>query len=559
MSFVDNKKATFDESAQTDMQPLPPNLIAQKYRENRPLTKLAPDLLSTEDDLVTSTMGTSGVTAVILLNITVFACIAIWIGIRRFRQHFLIRHFIYGPKPDLLAGNYLQLKKDRIGVMARWIKEYGSVFGMYMGEIPYMVISDADMIKECFVKESQNFHDRQNLIIYVEPFKSSLLGLFGAEWKRVRALLNPLFSTAKLKTMMQIMLDCSNEMMNVLDGHVKKGQAIDVTRVSQGLSLDVIAKSVLAWQVDCQSNPTEPLLTKVREVFDDMENAAVQWAIRFPVLRTLLEWAYPFSGYYGMITQILDNVRRVVKRRRGGKDPPAADMLQVMLDAQAKCNESNGVTGNKPEPIEDRHLLSNCFIFLAAGFDTTATSLAFVLYTLAKYPEEQERVYSELAVAFPDGEQELTFHTVQELKRLDMVVKETLRMYPPVVLFVARACAQERTVMGQYFPKGVNVIVPTWHVHHDPELWPEPFKFDPERFGEGYGVQHPGAYIPFGLGPRVCIGKKFALLEMKLAICKILRKYKVCQCEQTQDPIKILVPSIMIAPEKNIVVKLDVR
>ncbi|CAN7947389.1 unnamed protein product [Ixodes pacificus] len=140
-----------------------------------------------------------------------------------------------------------------------------------------------------------------------------------------------------------------------------------------------------------------------------------------------------------------------------------------------------------------------------------------------------------------------------------MVIRESLRLYPPVVLFVSRHCREDTTIMGQFIPAEANIIVPTWHIHHDPEHWPEPFKFDPERFAEGLNTDHSAAYLPFGLGPRVCIGKRFALLEIKLALCKLIRKYRIRQCKETQDPVKLVVPTAAINPEKGISVKFEQR
>ncbi|KAM7303614.1 putative cytochrome P450 [Ixodes scapularis] len=204
--------------------------------------------------------------------------------------------------------------------------------------------------------------------------------------------------------------------------------------------------------VDCQKNPTDPLLMGVQKVFEDVDNAVIVNAIRFPILRKILEWLYPYASYYKIINKITENVLNVVKLRRSGQSPRTTDMLQLMLDAQTSGEESSVGSGSNATVFEDRHLLSNCFLFLIAGFDTTASSLAFIMHVLAKYPEEQERVFNEISKAFPDGA-ELTYDGVQHLKRLDMVVCETLRLYPPVVLFVSRHCTQDTTVSERWLAR----------------------------------------------------------------------------------------------------------
>ncbi|CAN7992800.1 unnamed protein product [Ixodes hexagonus] len=483
----------------------------------------------------------------------------LWVLNRRHQQGLFKRHGIPGPEPDLLDGNFTQLREDRIEVMERWIKEYGKVFGYYVGEVPYMVLTDLEMIKQCFVKEAYTFHDRPPFLVLVEPFASCIISLEGDEWKKVRTVLNPSFSASKMKLMTQIMGSCAEEMLEVVEDHAMKGKVVEMFSVSQGLSLDVIAKCALAWQVDCQKNPNDPLLLGVRKIFEDAENDVILNAIRFPVLRKIISRLFSYTSYHKTMMQVSDNVRQVIELRRKGKIPRTMDMLQMMLDAQAGIEDSTKETGQGRKLMEDRHLLANCFIFMAAGFETTATSLAFIIHVLAKYPEEQDRILEELHKTFPEKDQDLTYDGIQQLKRLDMVICESLRIYPPVVLFVSRACREDTTVMGQFFPAGANVIVPTWHIHHDPELWPEPFKFDPDRFAEGLNGSHSAAYMPFGLGPRVCIGKRFALLEIKMALCKMIRKYRISQCEETQDPLKLVVPSVIINPEKGINVKFEHR
>ncbi|KAM7303985.1 cytochrome P450 3A5 [Ixodes scapularis] len=504
-------------------------------------------------------MDISTFTVVAALIAVTAVTAVLWVLNRRHQQGLFKRHGIPGPRPDLLNGNWAQLKEDRIEVMERWIKEYGKVFGYYIGEIPYMVVSDAEMIKQCFVKEAYTFHDRPRFLISVEPFASCIIMLQGEEWKKVRTVLNPSFSASKMKLMTQIMGSCADAMVEVVEDRAEKGEAVEMFRVSQGLSLEVIAKCALAWQVDCQKNPKDPLLLGVRKIFEDAENAAVRNAIRFPILRKVLSNLFSFTSYHKTMEQVSNNVRHVIELRRNGQSPRTTDMLQLMLDAQAGIEDNIKNTGERKKLMEDRHLVANLFIFLAAGFETTATSLAFIIHVLAKYPEEQDRILDELNKTFPEKDQELTYDGVQQLKRLDMVICESMRLYPPVILFISRTCQEDTTIMGQFFPAGVNIIVPTWYIHHDPDLWPEPFKFDPERFAEGLNGSHSAAYLPFGLGPRVCIGKRFALLEIKMALCKLIRKYRIRQCEETQDPLKMVVPSVIINPEKGIHVKFEHR
>lgn len=499
--------------------------------------------------------------ALVSFLVVVVSTSLIWFLQRKRAFSLFRRHGIPGPEPSLFWGNFMQLKEDRVQVMERWISEYGSVFGYYNGLEPFMVLSDPEMVKQCLVKEHSIFYDRPPFSISVEPFTSSLLELEGPEWKRVRSVLNPTFSSAKMKQMSPILHGCVNSMMDVMKEQCQAGEPVNMFKTAQGFSLDVITKCAFAWQVDCQKNPNDPLLLRVRTFFEGAETSMVRNAIRFPVLKYVFGLLYRLSDYYKVINQMIHNLCQIIELRRQGQKPPCNDLLQLMVEAQAGAGDVQSASARgDTRLIEDRHVVSNAFIFLAAGFETTATSLGFLAYVLATHPDEQQRLYDEMVAAF--GDEEPSYEGLQSLKRLDMVIQETLRLYPPVVLFISRRCQKDTTIMGQFFPAGVNIMIPTWHLHHDPALWPEPFEFRPERFDPECGggtPQHPAAYLPFGLGPRICIGKRFAQLELKMAVWSILREYRLLRCEQTQVPLKLTVPSIIINPGQGIFVKLERR
>ncbi|CAN7942018.1 unnamed protein product, partial [Ixodes hexagonus] len=312
-------------------------------------------------------------------------------------------------------------------------------------------------------------------------------------------------------------------------------------------------------QVQCQRNATDLVLVAARKMFQDLDNILFDAIACFPLLRKVVQWIYPYSRYSTVTNQITDNVRRVIQHRRRNQGSSVADMLQLLLNAQAGSEGTTAGDGrDSPSLITDDHILGNSSIFLLAGFDTTAVTTAFVMYFLAKYPQEQDRVFRELTGVFPEKNQELTFDGVHRLKRLDMVISEVLRLYPPLAFFVTRVCKEDTTVMGQFFPAGVNVMVPPWHIHRSPDVWQDPLKFEPERFSEGRSAPHPVAYLPFGLGPRMCIGKKFALLQLKLAVCRVLQAYRITPSDRTRDPIRVTVSFITLKPEA-IEVKLERR
>lgn len=497
----------------------------------------------------------------------------VWVRGRRQGYGFFRRYSIDGPTPHLLWGNWMQLKEDRIAVLEEWIAKYGKVFGFYKGTVPYLVISDVDMIKECFIKESGVFYDRPRAALVVKPYNKTLIFLQGQDWKHVRTVLNPSFSAAKMKLMTPIISRCVHDFMDVLERKAETGEPLDAMQVSQGLSLDVIANCALAWQLDGQKKPDNPLAQLLRGILYEAETAFTMSFVALPFLGKCASWSYSATLHYKRTWEIIDNVRRVVEARRRSQKvgdlssgSRRVDILQLLLDAQeaAKAGtEASKVTAEQPtaaaEPIDDDTLLANSLLFLVAGFETTASTLSFILHLMAQYPEEQDKLHEELVRRYPVDE-DLDYSQLQELERLDMFVKEALRLYPPVTMLVSRHCRADTTILGQFFPAGCEVLAPVWHVHHDPQIWPEPFRFNPERFAPAVAKDiHPGAFIPFGIGPKSCIGNRFALLELKAALCKLLRRYEVLPCSRVEDPIGLIVQTVIIRPKTPIQVKLRHR
>jgi len=149
---------------------------------------------------------------------------------------------------------------------------------------------------------------------------------------------------------------------------------------------------------------------------------------------------------------------------------------------------------------------------------------------------------------------------VNSLTYLDQIICESLRLYPPVVAFVIRE--NEKSIqLGSYqIPPNINIQVPVWEIHHDPELWPDPFRFDPERFSPANKKTHASmSWIPFGGGPRNCVGMRFALLETKLTIARIFRAFKFLPSENTEDNPVLTVPTVTLTPKNGVHLQCEKR
>ncbi|CAL1289776.1 unnamed protein product [Larinioides sclopetarius] len=479
----------------------------------------------------------------ILLALTTCAVIMIarWAVNRHDRLKLFKRYGIPGPEPGFLSGNMSQLRSAPTpnDLVTPWLKKYGNVFGYYLGEIPYVVVNDLEMLKQVFIKDSNVFINRPSLFLDVAPLNQTILALKDKRWKEVRSLLTPTFSSGKIKLMTHIVSKKVDVTVSVVAKHADKNEMFDIYQLVQGLTLDVIADCALAMKTHCQENPQDIFYTTVRDFFRIAYNRAVDYAIMFPFVAAVMNFISNYLTAGQMTALIVDSVKTAIAARRKNPEIRSMDILQLMLDHKDDETGSKGLT--------DEEIIANAYIFLLVGYETTATALAFTFYLLIKHPEIQERLYREIENA------DDSYSTVQNHQYLDQVFSESLRYYPPVTGFVSRLCGEDHQVGSVTIPKGASVLAPVWDIHHDPEFWPDPWKFDPERFSpENKTNLNSMAYMPFGIGKRNCIGARFAQLEAKLAIFRLVKKFKFVPCEKTDDPLPLMCPTVIINPVNGV-------
>jgi cytochrome P450 len=171
--------------------------------------------------------------------------------------------------------------------------------------------------------------------------------------------------------------------------------------------------------------------------------------------------------------------------------------------------------------LNDDEMKASSLSFLAAGYDTTTTTVVCAGYFLATNEDVQEKLVQEIKSA-REKNQGTNYEFVHSVEYLDWFLKEVLRLCPPGHRHM-RQCEEECVINGLKFPKGVRVHILTYAIHHDPDVWPDPFKFDPERFSpEEEAKRHPFSYLPFGAGPRQCIGNRYAMMVMKIILVRVL-------------------------------------
>lgn len=501
--------------------------------------------------------------------VTAIAALAVggiisWLLKRRRRLRFFKDLGIPGPEPDFIWGSLKQMDHRRIEACVQWRNKYGKVFGIYIGSEPFLVIADAQMAHECFVKQAAIFQDRPVGFVDAEPFKSSIFQLGGSAWKYVRARLNYAFSSGAVKELYEkVSLSAAAFVDRISSANLTCGY-VDVVEPSLDFAFDVNMTTVLAGKVKKseEGRLDDPVLESLKQVMKDMESKAIEVAFTVPVLRALLTLIYPLTKHARAFGYVMNHVQNTVELHRSGKLPKGSSVLRTILDEPIETiDETQNKPNRRVRHLDDHYVSPNAAIFLLAGTESTASVLSFLMYLLARNPGEQEKLVKEMERVLPSEKgNELRFEQLHLLKRVDMVIHEGMRLYPPVPLHIVRRCSLDTTVCGQFIPAGLNVVVTPWLIHHDPDYWPEPEEFLPDRFAEGSPESlQKGTYMPFGLGPRVCIGQKLAFMVEKCALIKVLRKFRLTLRNEDASPPTCYVPSVILVPGEGVAVRLERR
>ncbi|KAL3196656.1 hypothetical protein MRX96_045156 [Rhipicephalus microplus] len=434
------------------------------------------------------------------------------------------------PLRSLINGNTDEfLKPSQIESLGRWLNEYGDVFGFYLGDIPFVVLKDPDMIREIFAKEFSNFNRRGHLLRAheLDPITRRNLVLVGGP---------PVENDENVHAAV------------LHDSEIESGDASST-------------------RCPARRSSENPLFQKALQCFP-----GIMSGFMYSLSLNLYHWTWAYKIFHKLFSCFFTNplsemtkyAAELIKFRHQNPQVDVPDMAQLLLDdALGKNNEE---TTNKeaqqalPVSLSQEklyELATNCMDVFLGGYDTTRLALTFWFYLMGKHPDVQEKMRTEVLEAFKKEEDELSVQTLMGLTYTNQVLSETLRMYPPIITFTTR-CADEDYRYGKYLiKKGTSVMVPTYQLHRDPQFWTDPEMFDPDRFSpENKHHIKPGVYQPFGLGVRICVGQRLALLEMASVTSQVLRRFRITHGPSQKPDMELFTYAFLLAPKEPVWIQL---
>ena len=432
-------------------------------------------------------------------------------------------------------GHMTELRDDRFGVFRRLNRECGDIGRINALGTPILFANSPELLHEMLVEKAKSFMKSPGLRGPLKPLAGE--GLFtsdGERWRRQRRLMAPLFTQAQIAGFADTMAACAGEAVAGL----RAGEAFDAARLTTHIAMRIAGKALFDAETMDEADELGAALSTALS-WADTQAISLPFAVQLRAAGLIHDLAERLPDPYrargvalseslvepirwpGEETRKLERALEVVERRvaRMIADRRAAglgrrDLLSLLL--QARDDDGN--------PMSDKQVRDEIVTLFVAGHETTATSLAWSLYLLARDPEAHARARAE-AQAFAG--RSLRFEDLPALGYCLKVFKEAMRLYPPVYFFGRQAVADVR--LGQYdLPRGTIVLVSLYAMQHRAEIWPDPERFDPSRFEPAREeARHRQSYAPFSAGPRTCIGNHFALMEGPIVLATILGRIDV--------------------------------
>ncbi|MGB8406767.1 MAG: cytochrome P450 [Mycobacterium sp.] len=384
------------------------------------------------------------------------------------------------------------------------------------GIVDLVLVDRPEDVEQIFLRKQDVYVKGEEYDVPALGLRRGLVTSRGERWKRDRGMLNPLFARRHLEPFATTMVDRTDAMLNQWSAQ-PDGAQINMSHEMMVVTLQIAAETMFGTELS--DDDVAVFGDGIADVLTDMllvGNSPITWilqAIPGVSMRTAaaLHWrsrriAHRIREADAMITKIID--------ARRATTATGTDFLGLLLSAQ------DDTTGHK---LTRSELLEQSLTFLGAGHETTATAMSWFWHLMSQNPEARDRMLDEVDTVLQGAVP--TFDDVDRLPWTKACFSEAMRIHPPVYLSMRRAMADD-DLNGHFIKKGTILIVLTHRLHRNPEVWPEPERFDPARFLPGASPDRPkAAYVPFGGGRRICIGSQFAMLEGTLIAARTSQRF----------------------------------
>ena len=450
--------------------------------------------------------------------------------------HFWKKRGIAAPEPSIIFGSMKNTILMKLS-MSEFLKEvydeykHEPVFGLYLRSTPLLVVNDLDLIKDILIRDFSLFADRGlNTFPKTEPLQQHLFQLETDRWRPLRARLSPVFTSGKLKEMFPLMVECAEHLEKCLDKIVESNEPVECRDLAAKFTTDVIGSCAFGIDMNALSDEDSEFRRMGRKIFQPSTQQLIRDTCRqfFPSVYGIIGHLIQPKDVNEFFTKlIVDTMDYRVKH-----NVLRPDFVNLLMEIKKNPHNLENIE------LTDSLFTAQAFLFFAAGFETSSSTIGHALYEMAQNPHMQDKLRQEIEETYTQNGGVLMYERLRDMKYLNKVFRETLRKYSILPMLI-RQVAVDYTFKGTKIsiPKHMKVWIPAYAIHHNPDIYPNPDIFDPERFeDDAVSARHPMSYLPFGDGPRNCVGARFGMIQSKIGIITILRHHRVEVCEKTTIP-----------------------
>ncbi|KAL0266932.1 UNVERIFIED_CONTAM: hypothetical protein PYX00_009337 [Menopon gallinae] len=408
---------------------------------------------------------------------------------------------------------------------------------------PAILVRDPELVHKVFVTDFYSFRNNDvDSNITDDPMSRNAFVLQDEEWKRTRALITPAFSSGKIKSMYPQMIEIAKEFNIYLKKHPEE---IHVKDAMSRFMTEVVAKCAFGIEGNSFKEEKPQMHSVGKSIFAPSKKQSFMFMIIFflPVLNKIFKFRIVPSNVSEFFNSVLKDI--IVYRQNNNVD--RNDLVNYLIELKRKSLEvekGNVQSDLIKRPYTDEDVLAGCVMFFVEAFETSSLLMSHILYQLAMNKDVQDRLRAEINEEMKKGD--ISYERLHEMTLVNAVLLETNRMMP-VAHFHFKRCTEDYEFdlgNGKKVPvkKGMSVVLPSYGIHTDPLYWEDPLTFNPDRFPsneEGQQAKAKGIYMPFGDGPRMCIGVRLSSTIIKACLVYVLSKFEVVPSSKTPKKIEL--------------------
>nr|AHW57301.1 CYP6AB47 [Chilo suppressalis] len=453
-----------------------------------------------------------------------------------------IKHDKPIPLFGTMARNYLfQKSLTEIAVYNYWKYPKEKVVGMFMAIAPALCLRDPEIIKEVlttdflyFYPRGLNSHDE-----VIEPMMKNLFFADGDLWRLLRQRMTPAFTTGKLRAMFPLIVERAEKLQTRTANAAAKGKALDARDLMARYTTDFIG--ACGFGLDSDSlNDEESAFRKLGIKIFKVE---IMQAIVL-CLKDFFPEVFKHFKILGNVEGDVKDLVRAILKQRNYQPSGRNDFIDLLLECREKGTlkgesierkKEDGTPEEATAVLDEELMAAQVFVFFAAGFETSSSATSFTLHQLAFNPEVQKKVQDDIDRVLAKHNDKLSYEAIKEMRYLDWTFKEGMRMFPSLG-FLIRKCAKQYTFqkLDLTIDPGVRIFVPLQALHMDPLYFDNPQEFRPERFDpDVFDSNLKNIYLPFGIGPRACIGERLGHMQSLAGLAAVLSRFSVRPAPET--------------------------